>query len=319
MTSSAAQQRQRRLAALAVLLAFGAGLITLLWHDRPAPPLRSSLATPFQLLGTPLHLLDRLASQALPVGDVDEEALGEVLRERFEAQVRPGDPDQRYLDALMKSLTPHIERPFRYRAYAVGACGTANAWALPGGVILVCAELLELLDSEAALVSVLAHELGHVELGHCFARVRFELLSRRLGGSRTLAQLADGAVALLLQRPYSKAAEHEADDYAHTLLQASDYDPAAQSQAFAALNAAHGGSRPRADLILDGLDTHPPGALRQEEYEQRAAAWWRRHPGARRYVGRRNLRDRRSLAEWPLAGEWIGADSAGTRLDQAAR
>lgn len=319
MKSSAAPQRKRRLAALAMLLAFGAGLIALLWRGRPAPPLRSSLATPFQLLGTPLHLVDRLASRALPVGDVDEEALGEVLRQRFEAQVRPGDPDQRYLDALMAGLAPHSQRPFRYRAYAVGACGTANAWALPGGVILVCAELLELLDSEAALVSVLAHELGHVELGHCFARVRFELLSRRLGGSRTLAQLADGTVALLLQRPYSKAAEHEADDYAQALLQASVYDPAAQGRAFAALNAAHGQGRPRADLILDGLDTHPPGALRQAEYEQRAAAWWRRHPEARRYVGRRNLEERRSLGEWPLAGEWVHASTAGSQRDQAAR
>ncbi len=57
-----------RLAVLAVLLAGGAGLIGLLARNRPASPLQTSLAMPFQLLGTPVQLADRLASRAIPVG-----------------------------------------------------------------------------------------------------------------------------------------------------------------------------------------------------------------------------------------------------------
>lgn len=72
MRSSSDPQRNRR---LALLLGFGAALIGLLWRERPEPPLRRSLATPFQLLGTPLHLVDRLASQVLPVGDMWDDAI----------------------------------------------------------------------------------------------------------------------------------------------------------------------------------------------------------------------------------------------------
>ncbi|MFQ6537448.1 MULTISPECIES: M48 family metalloprotease [Aphanothece] len=303
-----------RLGLLALLLLGGTGLIALLWQGRPTPPLETSLATPFQLLGTPGHLVDRLANRVLPVGDLDEEALGQTLHRRYESQLRPGDPDQPYLDQLIEGLRPGTRRPFTYRAYAIGDCGAANARALPGGVILVCRELFSLLDSEAALVAVLAHEIGHVELGHCFAHVRFELLSRRLG-PRSLGQLADAAVRVVLQQPYSKAAEHEADDHAYTVLLASRYDPAAQGQAFAAFNRAYGSGRRRADLILDGLASHPPGALREAEYSQRAEAWWRRHRGERRYRGRRNLEKRRSLTAWERPEEWVrnGGTTQATR------
>lgn len=307
-----------RLALLALLLAGGAGLVALLARSRPGSPLEASLATPFQLLGTPVHLVDRLASRAIPVGSLQERQLGDTFRQRYEAQLKPGDPNQTYLDGLMPQLRPHARRPFPYRAFLVGRCGSPNAWALPGGVILVSQELLEQLGSEAELVAVLAHELGHIELGHSFDAVRFQLLARR-GGSERLGQLADGAARLLLQQSYSKAAEHEADDYAYALLLNSRYDPGALGRAFAALNRPHGGwdraERP-VDPLRDLLRSHPPGALRQADYAQRAAAWWRQHPSERRYVGAANLKRRQPLPQLDLAKEWV--DGAGGAA-QAAR
>jgi len=58
----------KRQLALAGLLSSGGALALLLWNQRPAPPLDSSLARPFQLLGTPIQLVDRLASRLVPVG-----------------------------------------------------------------------------------------------------------------------------------------------------------------------------------------------------------------------------------------------------------
>ena len=93
-----------RLAVLALLLAAGAGLIVLLGRGRPGDSLTPSLALPFQLLGTPVHLVDRLASRALPVGSVEERDLGDTLRRRYDAQANANDPGQRYLDRLMPTL-----------------------------------------------------------------------------------------------------------------------------------------------------------------------------------------------------------------------
>ncbi len=294
---------------LAVLLAAGGGLVALMVHTRPLSPLTSSLATPFQLLGTPVKLLDRLASRAMPIGALEERDLGDVFRERYAYQVKGSDPDQAYLDALMPQIRAHVRKPFPYRAYVLPS-SAPNAMALPGGVILVHKGLLDNLGSEAELVSVLAHEAGHIELGHCFDTVRFQLLSRK-SGSETLGQLADLALRILLQHNYSKAAEHEADVYAFTLLRSSPYDPRGSGASFASLARSEGsrvrGPDDHADLLRDYISSHPPLAIRQAEFSQAADAWWRGHPAERRYWGRRNLHERRALSAFAPGAEWRGA------------
>jgi predicted Zn-dependent protease len=298
-----------RTSLLAVLLAGGGGLIVLMVRTRPLSPLSSSLATPFQLLGTPVKLLDRLASRAMPIGALEERDLGDTFRERYGLQVNGSDPDQAYLDALMPQIRAHARKPFPYRAYVVPS-SAPNAMALPGGVILVNKGLLDSLDSEAELVSVLAHEAGHIELGHCFDTVRLQLLSRKLG-SETLGQLADLALRILLQHHYSKAAEHEADVYAFTLLRSSPYDPRGSGASFASLARSEGSLVPgpddQADLLRDYISSHPPLAIRRAEFHQAAEAWWRGHPAERRYWGQRNLRERRALSALDLGAEWRGA------------
>jgi len=304
------QRRESPLRALVLglLLAVGTALAVLLARERPVTPLRSSLATPFQLLGAPVKLADRLASRVVPVGSVEERDLGDLYRRRLEAALHAGDADQAYLDRLMAALRPIAQRPFPYRAFRAGPLGGPNALALPGGVILVSDELLHDLGSEAELVAVLAHEIGHIELGHCFDAVRFQLLGRRTG-SETLGTLADLARGLLVRHSFSKAEEHEADAYAFTLLTNSRYDPAALGSAFASLQRAQdeahpGGPGEGADPLRDYVSSHPPLPLRREEFRQEAAAWWRRHPHERRYLGVANLRRLQALDSLTLPGEW---------------
>lgn len=302
------RETQLRSLVLILMLAVGAALALLLARERPVTPLRSSLATPFQLLGAPVKLADRLASRVVPVGSVEERDLGDLYRHRYEAEIQSGDADQAYLDRLMAALRPIAHRPFPYRVFRAGSFGGPNALALPGGVILVSDELLNDLGSEAELVAVLAHEVGHIELGHCFDAVRFQLLGRR-SGRESLGTLADLARGLLVRHSFSKTEEHEADVYAFTLLANSSYDPSALGSAFASLQRAQSEARSgapgeRADLLRDYFSSHPPLPLRREEFSQEAAAWWRRHPHERRYLGVANLRRRQTLDSQALPGEW---------------
>lgn len=300
---------RRRWALLVVLLALGAALMALLGRSRPTDSLAPSLALPFQLLGTPVHLVDRLASRVVPVGSVEERDLGDTLRFRYDAQVKAQDPSQIYLDRLMPVLRRHTHRPFPYRAYLIGTCGSANAMALPGGLILVCDELLTTLTSESELLAVLAHEVGHIELSHTFDRVRFQLLAQRTG-SASLGELADATIHLLVQSTYSQAAEHEADDYAFDLLSASAYDPAGVGLGFASLLRStegvelDGAPRP-GDLLGELARSHPPTTTRWMDYRERAEAWWSGHPSERRYVGRANLSQRKPLTVMDLPQEWV--------------
>ncbi len=298
-----------RLGVLAALVACGVALIVVLQQARVQPPLESTFTSAFQIVGAPLKLVDRVASRVLPVSELDEKELGDVYRASYDPQAEPLSREQRYLDSLVAELRPLTAKPFPYRAYVVDY-PTPNAMALPGGVVLVTRELLATLGSEAELVAVLAHEIGHIERGHCFDTVRFELLARKLG-AEPLGTLADFAAALLLRHSYSKTMEHEADAYAYELLTHSRYDPRGVAGGFRSLLAyvtARGeGSPQQASPIRDYFTSHPPLELRAAEFGERADAWWRRNPDARRYAGVRNLAARVALPRHELADEWTGS------------
>lgn len=83
-----------RLTLLILLLACGAALVASLYVGRVRSPLQSTLTSSFQLLGTPVKLLDRMASRVVPVSALDERELGDAFRERYDAQVTSGDADQ---------------------------------------------------------------------------------------------------------------------------------------------------------------------------------------------------------------------------------
>ena len=296
-----------RLTLLVLLLACGAVLVASLYVARVRSPLHSTLSSSFQLLGTPVKLVDRIASRVVPVSALDERELGDTFRKRYDAQVTSGDADQAYLDALMTEIKPFTHKPFPYRAYVVGSYGAPNAMALPGGVILVTRELLDTLRSESELVAVLAHEVGHIERGHCFDTVRFQLLTRKIG-SDTFGALADAAAQILLRHAYSKTTEGEADEYAYELLVSSRYDPLGVSKSFGSLRRymkSAGAQTPQhADPIRDYFMSHPPLEIREAEFSERAAVWWKRRLGERRYVGQQNLLERKALGTLDVSGEW---------------
>lgn len=294
-----------RLTGLGVLLAGGTSLAVLLALHRVGTPLASSLAPAFQLLGVPVKSVDHLVTRVIPVNDLDEREFGDVFRAHYDAQTDSADREAVYLNYLMRHLAVSAAKPFAYRVYPIHE-SEPNAMALPGGVILVTTGLLEVLESEAELVAVLGHELGHIEQGHCLDAVRFSLLANKVG-ARTFGEIADFALRLLMSHSFSKTQEGEADEYAYTLLVNSPYDPRGEGAAFASLlrwvnrSEPRTGAGRRANPIRDYFASHPPLEIRAAVFRERAEAWWRRNPDARRRLGERDLRDRVSGFRRPAA------------------
>ena len=107
-----------------------------------------------------------------------------------------------------------------------------NAFALPGGIIVITDDMVKTAKTTEETLAILAHEIGHIELHHAMRRV----LQNSVVGVATAALTSDAASltvaiaslpVLLVETKYSRELELEADEYAFRLLKMKGYSPAA--------------------------------------------------------------------------------------------
>ncbi len=149
-----------------------------------------------------------------------------------------------------------------------------NAWALPGGKIAINRGLLVLLEDEAQLAAVLAHEVVHAAARHGAEQHATNL---GIGLLSTIAQTQtkSGIVRQGLgigtrgaQAFYSRANELESDHYGINYMVAEGYDPyGAVELQQTLLSLSKGGS---SDLLSEFFASHPPSQERITKNRQRA-------------------------------------------------
>lgn len=164
-------------------------------------------------------------------------AVGEVVLQSIEGQwlapsrLAPSEQARiaaAFERAVARAFPDASTRPayaLRFHASTIGP----NAFALPGGSIVLTDELVQLVPGrDDVLLGVLAHELGHVRQRHGMKM----LVQVSLLGAATGIALGDfsavlaGAPALLGQMAYSRDAEREADRESVQLLRANGLSPA---------------------------------------------------------------------------------------------
>ncbi len=287
-----------------VIIAAGAALMVLLAVTKPRTPLDSTLAPAFQLLGVPAHMASRALTRVLPINALDEKELGDAIAERYSVMASKNEKDKKYLNEIMAALSKKTKKQFRYRAYPMEEY-QPNAFALPGGVIFVTTGLLRTVKSEAELTSVIAHEIGHVELSHCMDTVRYELAARKIKRDQ-LGRIADFATRLLIGHSYSKTQEAQADEYGYEMILATRYNPSAVGRLFIRLKEYHAiPDRKKASPIKDYFMSHPHLSLRAEKYSVKASRWWAHSGGEKRYEGKKNLTARTSMFTRAYPDEWV--------------
>jgi len=132
---------------------------------------------------------------------------------------------------------PQGDRPAYVLQFRKSRLGP-NAFALPGGTIVLTDEMVTLLQGhEDVLVGVLGHELGHVRQRHSMRLVvQTSLLGMVTGiAFGDFSTVLAGVPAVLGGMDYSRDFEREADDEAAAVLRANGQSPLLMVQLFEAL------------------------------------------------------------------------------------
>jgi Zn-dependent protease with chaperone function len=101
--------------------------------------------------------------------------------------------------------------------------GGPNAFALPGGTVVVTDEMVKFVADDDELLAALAHELGHLRYQHAMRLVLQKsgiavLITAIAGDAAGMTFLAAAMPAALLNAGYSREFELEADRYAYEHL-----------------------------------------------------------------------------------------------------
>ncbi len=171
----------------------------------------------FSVIAFSVDLLVPLVSPEL------EAELLEPVWRQIERQMGPqGLKESEALTELLLRVAGNWEdSPYDFRVGIWKEEGL-NAFALPGGAILVTSGLLEKMESENELAFVLAHELGHFyHRDHLRALGRGMLINvllafTGLGGGESVSLL--GNTGLLAERSFSRDQEGAADRFGFEML-----------------------------------------------------------------------------------------------------
>lgn len=230
-----------------------------------------------------------LVVRAVPLS-VDEEigrkALEQVFHDGPFGKVRVRDePEVRaVIDAVMQRLTPDL--PAGSFDVRVVELPFVNAFALPGGHLVVTSALLQVVESPEELAGVLAHEISHVTRRHTV-----QLLVRHVGLRVTMMGVLGrvdsvgtalvAAAASVASLGFNRGMEADADDQGVRRLALTAIDPQGAVRFMERLAAREREMRANAGKLLDAPDdgtapreflrTHPLTPRRMEAMRARIA------------------------------------------------
>jgi len=214
----------------------------------------------------------------------EEVELGDGITATFlgAAPLLPDQNVQRYVNRVGLWVALHSDRPDLPWTFGVIDTDTINAFAMPGGTVLVTNGLLRRLTSESELAGVLGHEIAHVVMKHqlkaiqsdanwgAFADVGKEVAAQRLGRndiaglkSRFASAGIDAVKNGVFLRPLDRTMEYESDRMGMLIAARSGYDPfglVAALQMLAQTKPEEGG--------ISMFSTHPPPTDRLAELEK---------------------------------------------------
>lgn len=238
--------RSRNRAVWAFLLAVIGGLVLLLWFST-----------------------DILVGWAVDRIPLDwEQRLGQSAYQDFLLQqtvIKEG-PSVAAVQEISQRLIEHLtDNPYTFEISVVKN-DVVNAFALPGGYVVVFTGLLEKAQSGEEVAGVLSHEFNHVLQRHGLERIVRQLgvvavLGILLGDQQGLAGVMKQIGVELFSLKFGRAQETEADVTGLRLLYRAHIDPAGMVTFFERLSEQEQGR-------VEWLSSHPMSAARAERLKK---------------------------------------------------
>ena len=232
--------RSRQRTVWSILLAMLVGLVLFLWFGS--------------------DLLVDIAVDRIPVEW--EQKLGESAYRDFliHQQVLKEVPAVEAINEITRRLTEQIsDNPYKFEISVVKS-EVVNAFALPGGYVVVFTGLLQKAESGEEVAGVLSHELNHVLQRHGLERMVKQLgfvaiVTIILGDQQGLIGLMKQVGVELMTLKFGRAQETEADVTGLRLLHRAKIDPSGMITFFQRLSEKEQGR-------VEWLSTHPMSAGR---------------------------------------------------------
>ncbi len=173
------------------------------------------------------------ATAVTGIDEKEEISIGRELAGRTLGAARlVNDPAlQSYVNRVGRWIAAQSERPDLPWHFGVIDTASINAFAAPGGYILITRGLYGVLDNESQLAGVLGHEIGHVVKRHHISVMQksaavsagSKIVQRDNRGAFVNSLIGNGAE--VLARGLDKSAEFEADGLGVVLAARAGYSP----------------------------------------------------------------------------------------------
>ncbi len=205
----------------------------------------------------------------MPDNEVDARGLQAFDNLKNEKAISSNEREIQFVQCIADAITREVDGEWEV---VVFDDSTLNAFALPGGKIGVHTGLINLVDNQDQLASVIGHEVGHVIAKHSNERMS-QKMGTQLGVSLVTAvaapQTAMGQTAISLLgigaqygviMPFSRLHESEADIIGIELMAKAGFDPAESITLWQKMAQANQGAQP-----AEFLSTHPSHATRIDD------------------------------------------------------
>jgi beta-barrel assembly-enhancing protease len=173
-------------------------------------------------------------------------------------------------------LLPIVQKSGYEFKFHIMSDTNVNAFAIPGGHVVILTGLLETAETAEEIAGVLAHELAHVTRRHSLRNIIKSAglvitLQALIGDASGLFGLATEASRYLLQQKFSRDFEREADETGWSYLVAANIDPRGMTRFFEKMRemiANSGMASMEGSLSL--VNTHPTS---QERIDRLTRKW----------------------------------------------
>jgi beta-barrel assembly-enhancing protease len=224
--------------------------------------------------------------EAMTFNEADEIKMGESFYPQYIKKSGGAYADDKLQTALIKFATPFVKTSKRQNLnwdIVLLKNKEVNAWALPGGKVAINSGLLSYTKDPAELASVIAHEMGHIELSHGIAQMKTKAFTSSLSGagkqaltdfggaggaiSSQLLSSIEGPLFDLVNKGYSRKNEFEADAFIMSVFKNMGLDKHKADDFFVTLNKLY----PSDSTITTSLfSTHPVTQERVNKLEELA-------------------------------------------------